>query len=260
MAIDDDLRFVHEDEFKILKSRKSKRIREEYYESISTQTNYVGETQISSFMDSAFKTDWLANTPLGYVEHRQLWALDGEFGEWVLSHNAMIKINNILFSHAGLGPNIAATLDALNIRLRAELTGEYNIEPLLYTHERGPLRYDGHVTKQRQQEEPSVDVILENFGVDHIIAGHTPTGLGIVYPRFNGKLINVDSGISEHFGGYRSSLEIRYGNILIKNMNATMPLRLPSNPVEEKLYFTISLDQFRKDPPQALVDLVESYQ
>lgn len=258
MNITGDLRFVPDEEFEILKSRKSKKIRDEYFHEAYAEANYVSSSSVTTILDELFRSNWYARTPLGYVEHRLLWALDGEFGEWVMSHNAMIKINNILFSHAGLGPNITGDLGALNNRIRSELAGDaYIDEQQLHTHERGPLKYHGHTQRAALLEEINVDSILANFGVDHLVVGHT-AGLGIVYPRFNGKIINIDSGISEYFGGYRTSLEITNDTILI-NMGKDVQLLLLDTPEAEEAYLKAAL-ALTLDPPEALLELIDSFE
>jgi len=49
------------------------------------------------------------------------------------------------------------------------------------------------------------DAVLENFGADRIIVGHTPTG-GVVKPRFGGRVVLIDVGIGNHYGGNRGYL------------------------------------------------------
>ena len=44
-----------------------------------------------------------------------------------------------------------------------------------------------------------VDAVLATFGVRHVVIGHTPTP-GIVVPRFGGKVIVIDVGLSETYG------------------------------------------------------------
>ncbi len=56
-------------------------------------------------MGEDFREEWEAKHPLGFVEHRQMWDPRGDFGSWVLEHNTVININDMLFLHGGLGPS-----------------------------------------------------------------------------------------------------------------------------------------------------------
>jgi hypothetical protein len=52
-----------------------------------------------------------------------------------------------------------------------------------------------------------VDFVLASYGAKHIVVGHTPNLKGITI-LYGGKLARIDTGISRHYGGMLSWLEI----------------------------------------------------
>jgi hypothetical protein len=49
--------------------------------------------------------------------------------------------------------------------------------------------------------------MLERYGAARIVVGHTPTG-GVVWPRFDGRVVVNDPGISAYYGGKDAYLEL----------------------------------------------------
>lgn len=73
-------------------------------------------------IDKAFRDQWRKEHPLAYVEHRQHWHPEGEFGAWVASHNTVIRSNRSLFVHAGISPAYAdRSAKDINEAVRSEL-------------------------------------------------------------------------------------------------------------------------------------------
>lgn len=200
-----DLRYVHPGEYEALKTRRSRRLRDSYYERVVEFLEGQDEPPV---IDDAFRQQWEQEYPLGYVEHRNAWSPQGEFGEWVLEHNTVIKINDVLFVHGGLSPAyLAMGIREINERVRAEL-GDFSIEGTRISEvDDGPLWYRGLALNDEAVELPHVDTILEIYGVNHIVIGHTP-GYGTIMPRFDAKVLVIDSGISDYYGGYLGSLLI----------------------------------------------------
>src|SRR5207302_1770421 len=65
--------------------------------------------------DEAFRAKFDAEHPLGWVEHRAAWSPSGVYGRWVLSHNAIIRIDDTLYLHGGVGPEfVSFDMDTLN--------------------------------------------------------------------------------------------------------------------------------------------------
>lgn len=198
-----DLRYVDPGEFEALRTRDSRRLREAFY------TQDVARRQAANpefVVDEAFREQWEKEVPLGMIEHRRAWSPTGEFGTWVLQHNAVIRINRNLFLHAGVSPRILGMSTAeINEQIRQELQNAPGTEPGLSEQEDGPLWYRGLATNDETLELAHVEQVLAAYDVDRIIVGHTP-GMGSVVPRFAGKVLVVDAGLSAYYGGQRAAL------------------------------------------------------
>lgn len=132
----------------------------------------------------------------GQEELRQAYGPSGKYGKWIRSHNAAIRIDRTLFVHAGLGAKYAGwTLDRIDEEVRAELNDLTRLHGGIVTDAEGPLWYSGLAKGDEAALESSVEGLLKQFDVDRIVIGHTYAG-GAVMPRFNGKVLMIDVGLS----------------------------------------------------------------
>lgn len=212
MNIYGDLRYIDPNEYRALRSRQARRLRDAMYAEHLRQLEQANpELEIADDYRDAFDELY----PLGFVEHRMTWdSTQGRFGNWVAQHNSIIKINRVLFLHAGISPRfLEMSIREMNDRIREELNGILpEGEPGLSEAEDGPLWYRGLTDNTELEEAPHVDSVLAAFDVDHIVVGHTP-GLGTVVPRFGGKVLIIDTGISQFYGGHLGSLLIENGRM-----------------------------------------------
>jgi hypothetical protein len=203
MNIAGDLRYVHPGEYEALTNRRSRALRESYYERV---VEYLLSTEEPPVIDEAFKQQWEQETPLGYVEHRNFWNPAGEFGQWVVTHNTVIKINNVLFVHGGISPAmLSMDIRQINDTVRNELLDPQLPVPRISETEDGPLWYRGLASNEESVEAAHVDAILARYEADYIVVGHTP-GYGTVVPRFDSRVLLIDTGISQYYGAYLASL------------------------------------------------------
>jgi hypothetical protein len=149
-----------------------------------------------------FLTDFNADHPLGWVEHCLLFGPSGKYGKWLREQKVIIKINDLVFVHAGISPKYAnATRDEINRAAIAEVDAPAKLADGMITNEEGPLWYRDLLTAPEDQAElaEQVDRILNTQQARRIIVGHTvmPT----IVPRFGGKVIGVDVGLSVFFKG-----------------------------------------------------------
>ena len=157
-----------------------------------------------------------AETPLGRVEMDEAFGPEGEYGKWLRSHPAVVKINGVLFLHGGVSPAQARlACDAVNAEVRGELTGDLDrlraaAAESLVTREDGPLWYRGLALQPAGFEE-AVDAILAGQGARAIVVAHTVTPEGRIVRRFGGKVVQIDTGMQAAYvpGGRASALEIR---------------------------------------------------
>ena len=228
MNVIGDLRYVHPGEYEALRSRRARRLRDDFYKRVLAQQQDANpEFEPPENYREAFD----ANYPLGFVEHRMAWSQDGEFGRWVRDHNAVIKINRSLYLHGGISPAVLGqTITEINDRLRAELGATDPEAPGLAEMESGPLWYRGLANHDEVLEQAHVDAVLAFYDVDHIVVGHTP-GMGTIVPRFGGKVLVIDTGISAYYGSYLASLLIEGDKLTTVQAGVAVPIPLGTEPL-----------------------------
>lgn len=227
-----DLRYVHPGEYAALRTRDSRRLRDDFFARDIQQ-------RLANFPefvpDAEFRAQWDLEVPLGWVEHRIAWNPQGKFGSWVLKHNAIIKINRILFLHAGISSEfLGQNITTLNNQIRTELSSDASDTRGISEAESGPLWYRGLAMNTEDSELSLVEQILTTYDVDHIVIGHTP-GLGTIVPRFSGKVINIDSGISAFYGGHQASLIIEDGKFT--TLQRGVSIEIPIEQADTSEYF-----------------------
>ena len=209
MNMQGDLRYVHEGEYKAFSSRNSKRKLDILYEDTVSQIKRSNPEEEWPEFNRDHKQAWLKDKPPGYVEHRLQWLPDGAFGKWTLSNNAVLKIGDSLFVHAGIGPaDVNLSIEEINTQIRDTLEKMDVSKETIVRRENGPLWYRGLAQNPERAEEAHVNQVLEAFGVNRIVIGHTPTP-GVIVPRFDGKVILADVGLSAHYGANLACLEIK---------------------------------------------------
>lgn len=97
----------------------------------------------------------------------------------------------------------------------------------------GPLWYRGNVSCGELIEEPRVLAALEAIGADRLVVGHTPTPNRRVLQRFDGKLIEIDTGmLSDYYKGSGNALVLEGDRLFVLNQRGgemTVPADHPRN-------------------------------
>ena len=82
----------------------------------------------------------------------------------------------------------------------------------------GPLWYRGNVACNRLVEEERLQAALDAIGATRVVIGHTPTQGRVILERFDGDIIEVDTGmLSERYGGSGNALVIEGDRFTIVN-------------------------------------------
>lgn len=194
------LNHVTPEEYEAFVTRNSEKNRDyEYKETVKWIKKNVPEEEWPDF-EGGFEEEWMADRPLGWVEHRWAWSPQGEIGQWTLGHLTVLKINDSLFIHAGLGPEFAdLTIDEINETVQAILRQSDRNNLGMVHAEDGPLWYRGLALSPEAEETEHLEHLLQHFGVKRIIVGHTVTR-GAIIPRFDGRVILADVGLTAHYG------------------------------------------------------------
>jgi len=170
------------------------------------------------------------------------------YGDWLLSHNVAIKINDIVFVHAGITEPLSThDLKGMNDRFRYELGDvrrailtqrmptipEYERE--MFNNPNGLLWSRDLVLNSEADYDDDVERILDNLDAGRMVVGHSP-----LYAqndqdmeRYGGKVWIVDTGISDVYrdrGGYLSAIVVEDGEFLT--------WRRKEGPLENRIFFT----------------------
>jgi len=145
------------------------------------------------------------------------------YGRWIARHNAVVKINDIVFVHGGLSEAYSNyTCSRLNAILTSELErwirGERDFAFRLLNNSQGPLWHRDLAYADEAILKAEVDRILENLGARAIVVAHTPTTESVSLDRlhrFNRKVWIIDTGIWMESGGAKAALIIENGEFRV---------------------------------------------
>lgn len=135
------------------------------------------------------------------TNYSDLFSENSVLGMWLRSKPVMITINNILFVHAGASPELAQKgmkIKKVNQIFSERIVGK-DIDPYLQDTEldllggnNGPVWYRGYFADSTLTIN-SLDSILDFYGKEYIVVGHTPQK-NIMF-RFGNKVIGIDTGM-----------------------------------------------------------------
>lgn len=213
-----DLRYVTAGEFAAFADRQSVARRELVYARERRKLEAAARARGRSALPSQVRDEWLARTPLGWVEHRSAWAPTGEIGKWAMRNPAVLKIGDTLFAHGGISAEYAKySLDAINRRAASAMKSADDSDSSILNDPLGPLWYRGLVLRDRDAQgrrggspgsmDAELREVLAAYGAQRMVIAHTPTLTGIGITN-GGKLIRIDTGISRYYGGPLTWIEI----------------------------------------------------
>ncbi|MBL4571753.1 MAG: metallophosphoesterase [Gammaproteobacteria bacterium] len=221
MNIYGDLRYVDPGEYAAFRTRNSRRIRDDFYKRDIEKRKLVDS---GFFADGEFRQQWEQSIPLGMLEHRSAWGREGDIGAWVRQHNTVIKINRTLFLHGGISPeDVGMSITEINEQIRLELNGGLGEDLGLSERATGPLWYRGLATSNEEMERLHLELVLATYDVDRVVIGHTPS-LGTIVPRFEGRVLVIDTGLSSYYGGFLASLLLENGEATTLQRNQEIPV------------------------------------
>ncbi len=215
-----DLRLVRPAEYAAFANDDSDRTRESYLKTIARS--------------ASDRTELINQMPLGFVEMRQAFGRDGEYGRWLRQLPVAIKIDGLLFVHGGVSPAVAALgCEGINDQVKRELTSDLektraNALASLTARADGPLWYRG-LAQEPDTFAPQLTEILAKLQVRAIVVAHTVTPLNRITTRFDGRVIEIDTGMQSAYipDGRASALEIRGGVATAIYVDRRDPVELP---------------------------------
>jgi len=233
MNVYGDLRYVSREDFESYRTRDSGALREKAFKRALDEQRAKGglPEDLAEFRDR-----FEAGNPLGYLEHRLAFLPNGKYGKWLRQQNVMIRINDFLFVHGGISPKYAsASRKEVNERVREELMDASKLSGGVATDESGPLWYRG--LAQLPENMPGVvahiEQVLRTQQARHIVIGHTPTVA--IMPRFGGRVIMVDVGVSSFYRGTPAFLLVEGPTCFNVYSKGRVPIPLDGGNVVEYL-------------------------
>jgi Calcineurin-like phosphoesterase len=215
MNIYGDLTYVPPGEYKLYRNDDSEETRDRAYDVLADPAKKD---------DVEYHDKWYKEHPLGWVEHRQAFSPTGVYGKVLLEHDAVVKINDLLFLHGGISQKyVTMPIAEMNRKIRAELHDFRLLDGGVSTDGAGPLWDRGLAMGAEADTAPLVDSILSAYGVSRVVIGHTPT-MGAVIPRFGGKVILIDVGLSKVYNQSPACLVVEDGKLFAMHRGVKIPL------------------------------------
>ena len=202
MNLTGDLRYTSPAEYTAFATPRSAAVRDRAYAMLADPARTD---------DAAYRQHWNDEHPLGWFEHRQAFTPAGRYGEWIRRHDTVVKINDYLFLHGGIGPMLdGRSLHRINDDVRAEIGRAEVPKDGLSVGRNGPLWYRGLAEDADDDLRARVGRLLVDYGVSHIVVGHTTTP-GAVVPRLGGRILLIDVGLSASYGTHPACLIVENG-------------------------------------------------
>jgi hypothetical protein len=117
-------------------------------------------------------------------DYDELFGPESELGRWLRAQNAAVKINELVFVHGGISPEVSGlglSLKQINEEIRRGIDADAGLtssdETLgLFLGSRGPLWYRGYLMAGSGHERATAEEIrtdLDRFGARRLVVAHT---------------------------------------------------------------------------------------
>jgi hypothetical protein len=181
------------------------------------------------------KDKWMAAVPPGWLEYNEALGPDGRYGAWLRKRMVAVVIDDVLFVHAGIGPDLAGlSVAAINAKVASELAtydrlrevmiserlvpstaelgtlinayreqdppdptlvGLADAEKWLIQSPGGPLWFRGAARWDEGTETEQIVGLIAGVGAQRMVIGHTVQDEGRIGVRFGGRVILIDTGM-----------------------------------------------------------------
>jgi len=210
--------------------------KEKEFKKIVEKSLEKGNNSSAAFIDIE---EWWTNqiTRDRTAQHEYTINFNENYGIWIIEHNAVIRINDVIFVHGGISERFSTwPLEKINETFREELNmyrlaykrgriPMYKPE-IVYVHD-APHWFRDLALKDEEYFTAEANKILKNLGVSHMVIAHTPAGSGGGSPivgtegihiihKFKDRVWIIDTGISDYYGGVLSYLTIENGKFSTK--------------------------------------------
>jgi hypothetical protein len=224
-----DNRYTTAGEYAAFADGQSAARRDKVYAANRAAIEAAAKTATPAATPDQVRANWIAEHPLGWVEHRLAWGPSGELGKWAAANSAIVKVDGTLFAHGGISAEYAKQpLDIVNARVAAAMVAGDDGDASVLTDPLGPLWYRGLVQADADAQaaraaakppappltqEQELTAVLAAYGAQRLVIAHTPSLSGILLTN-GGRLARIDTGISRYYGGPLTWLEIVDGQMI----------------------------------------------
>jgi hypothetical protein len=208
MNVIGDLRYVSPGEYAAFATKNSARLQTMQWDR-QVEWMRANNPDFETMDLEAFRKEWEQQVPLGWVEHRQAWSLNGKYGKWVSDNAVAVQINDTIFLHGGISAKYCKfSLQSLTEQVMAAMQLNDPSVVTAMNDPLGPVWYRG-LAQEKEEDifSQTLDNILDRYGARRIVIGHTPTG-GVVWPRFDQRVVANDTGIATYYGAHKGLLEL----------------------------------------------------
>ena len=242
MNVIGDLRYVSPGEYAAFATKNSARLQTMQWER-QVEWMQANNPDFETMDLEAFRKEWEQQVPLGWVEHRQAWSLSGKYGKWVSGNAVAVQVNDTIFLHGGISAKYCKfSLQSLTEQVMAAMKLNDPAVVSAMNDPLGPVWYRGLATEQEEDIfSQTLDNILDRYGARRIVIGHTPTG-GVVWPRFDQRVVANDTGIATHYGAHKGLLELTPEGATAIYGNQRIPLPSLNSKREDYLRLVIEAD------------------
>jgi len=214
------------------RSKREKQFRQEFENS-----RRQGANSDPGAMAAFLEKKWAALMKDPAVRKLYVDTFNDDYGRWMLEHNVVIKINDVIFCHGGISQRFSTwPLEKINQTYRFELDiyricFKKSVEPdinLTILYEADSPTWNRDIALKDEEAYGSVmDQILDNLDAKYMIIAHTPVASPVIpedqddevklRSRFNQRVWVIDTGISDSYHGVMSFLRIENGRFFMKS-------------------------------------------
>jgi hypothetical protein len=139
------------------------------------------------------------------IRYQDLFGPDMELGRWLRSKPLVLKLNDIVFVHGGLAPELVTrglSIGKMNAIARASIDLSsaalaFSDEPRRLFGSTGPLWYRGYISGLNDQYAATtaeeLDAVLKFYGASTIVVGHTD--IGQLTRLHDGRVFGIDVSV-----------------------------------------------------------------
>jgi len=185
------------------------------------------EMESNSALDISLRNYWTQVIKEKRAQKEYIDNFNEKYGKWIIEHNTVIKINDIVFVHGGISErfskrkleninkNVRTELDAIRLAVKRSRQIQIGINTIYPSD--GPLWYRDLAVRDEDLFKEDVDKIFHNLEAKYMVIAHTPRiGLAVSeenMSRFQRRIWIIDTGISRYLtgGGNLSALIIENG-------------------------------------------------